>query len=92
MLHHDPTGTIIVGLADGQVELLQTHTCVRKRLADAKAEANDIQASLEEAKNGLRQQMSREQELHRSIEDLEIKCAHISIFIFQGSVFTCVYL
>ena len=87
--YHAASGNIIVGLDSGLVELRQTdpynapqaalhaHECVRERLAEAQAQANDIQASLEKAEKGVRQQMSREQELKRSIADLEAKCAYI---------------
>ena len=91
LCYHAASGNIIVGLYNGQVELWQTdpyialssapqvtlpaHECVRERLAEAQALANDIQASLDKADSGLRQQMSREQELKRSIADLEVKCA-----------------
>ena len=93
--YHAASGNIIVGLFDGHVEMWQTdphiaphaapqvtlpaHECVRERLADAQAQANDIEAALEKADSGLRQQMSREQDLKRSIADLETKCAYISI-------------
>ena len=56
---------------------LPDHVCVRERLAEAQAEANDIQVSLEKANIALRQQISREQELKRSIAELEAKRAHI---------------
>ena len=89
--YHAAFGNIVAGLLDGQVEMWQTdphiapapqaalpaHECVRERLAEAQAQANDIQASLKKADSGLRQQMSREQELKQSIADLEAKCAHI---------------
>ena len=52
-------------------------TCVRERLAEAQAEAAQILASIEIADAGLRQQMSREQELKRSIADLEAKCTYL---------------
>ena len=89
------SGNIIVGLG-GQVELWQSapqvtlpaHECVRERLAEAQAQANDIQASLEKADKGLRQQMSREQELKRSIADLETKCAYI--FNHVTIMLTCI--
>ena len=92
--YHAASGNIIVGLDSGHVEMWQTdpyispsaapqvtlpaHECVRERLAEAQAQANDIQASIDKADSGLRQQMSREQELKRSIADLEVKCAYIS--------------
>ena len=85
---HAASGNIIVGLGDGHVQMWQTdpyiatdpqvtlpaHECVRARLAEAQAQANDIQASIEQTDNKLRQQMSRELELKRSIADLEAKC------------------
>ena len=55
---------------------LPDHACVRERLAAAQAQVKDIQTSLEKADSGLRQQMSREQELKRSIADLQGKCTH----------------
>ena len=86
---------IVAGLYGGHVEMWQidpyiapstapqvtlpAQACVRERLAEAQAQANDIEAALEKADSGLRQQMSREQELKRSIADLETKCAYISI-------------
>ena len=93
--YHAASGIVIVSLYYGKVEMWQTdphiapssapqvtlpaHECVRERLTAAQAQANDIQASLEKADSGLRQRMSREQELKRSIADLEAKCAYISI-------------
>ena len=96
--YHAASGNIIVGIG-GEVDIWQTdpyiapsaapqvnlpaHECVRERLAEAQAQANDIQASLKKADSGLRQQMSREQELKQSIADLEAKCAcNIMWFIF----------
>ena len=81
--YHAASGNIIVGLHNGHVEMWQTdphidHACVRERLSEAQAQADDIQASLDKADSGLRQQISREQKLKRSITDLEAKCAHIS--------------
>ena len=81
--YHAASGNIIVGLHTGHVEMWQTdphidHACVRERLSEAQAQADDIQASLDKADSGLRQQISREQKLKRSITDLEAKCAHIS--------------
>ena len=90
--YHAASRIITVGLSGGHVEMWQTkpyiapapqatlptHECVRERLAEAQAQANDIQASIDKADSGLRQQMSREQELKRSIADLEAKCAYIS--------------
>ena len=91
--YHAASGNIVVGLENSQVELWQTnpyiapsfapqvtlpdHVCVRERLAEAQAEANDIQVSLEKANIALRQQISREQELKRSIAELEAKRANI---------------
>ena len=92
MSYHAASGNIVLGLySGGQVELLQTdshiapapqavmpaHVCVRARLAEAQAKVKDIEVSLGEADVGLRQLMSREQELKRSIADLEAKCAYI---------------
>ena len=65
--YHAESGTIAAGLA-GHVEMWQTapfkalpaHVCVRERLAEAQAQANGIQASLDKAYSGLRQQMSRD--------------------------------
>ena len=89
--YHAASGSIAVGLGDGQVELWQTDSyiasapqdslpaqaCIRERLSKAQAEAKDAEASIGKADNGLRQQISREQELKRSIADLEAKCAYI---------------
>ena len=55
---------------------LSAHVCVRERLAAAQAQAKTIEASLAKADDGLRQQMSREQELIQSIADLEAKRAY----------------
>ena len=82
--YHAASGTVAVGLDDGHVEMclydprghMSAHVCVRERLVEAQAEANDIQASIEKVDSGFRQQMSREQELKRSIADLEVKCAY----------------
>ena len=102
--YHAASGIISVGLSNGGVELWQTdpyiaphaalraalpaHTCVRKRLAEAQAQAKDVETSINNADSGLRQQMSREQELKRSIADLEFKCAYISNHV--TIVLTCV--
>ena len=51
--------------------------CVRTRLAEARAKADVIEASLGKADSGLRQLLFREQELKNSIADLEAKCAHM---------------
>ena len=64
---------------------LPDHACVRERLAAAQTQANDIQASIDKADKGLRQQMSREQELKHSIADLEAKCAYICSHVFHAS-------
>ena len=56
---------------------LPAHACVRARLAEAQAQVKNIEVSLGKADVGLRQLMSREQELKRSIADLEAKCAYI---------------
>ena len=93
--YHAASGNIVVGLHDGRVEMWQTdpyiapyaapqvtlpdRVCVRERLAEAQAEANDIQVSIEKANIALRQQISREQKLKRSIAKLESKRANISI-------------
>ena len=58
------------------------YACVRKRLAEAQAKIETIDASFEKADSKLRQQMSREQELKRSIADLESKCAYIFIVMY----------
>ena len=55
---------------------IPAHVCVRERLAAAQAQANDIQAALIQTHNAVCQQMSREQQLKRSIADLEAKCAY----------------
>ena len=60
---------------------LPAHECVRERLAEAQAQVKEIQASIEKADSGLRQQMTREQELKRSIADLEAKCAYTFIML-----------
>ena len=86
--YHATSGNIVAGLV-GHIEVWQTdpyialpnHVCVRERLAEAQSQANDIQASLDKADNGLRQQMSREQELKRSIAELEAKCAYIPEYV-----------
>ena len=89
--YHAASGKVIIGLRNGQVQLWQTdpyiapasqaalpaHACVRERLAAAQAQAREIDAELKKGDKGLRQLMSREQELKRSIADLEAKCAHI---------------
>ena len=63
---------------------LPAHVCVRERLAAAQEQAKEIEASIEKEKadDGLRQQMSREQELKQSIADLEAKCTHIFLIIY----------
>ena len=57
---------------------LPAHECVRERLAEAQAQAKDIEKLIEKAKDGLRQYVSRDQERKNSISDLETKCAYIS--------------
>ena len=82
--YHAVSDNIIIGLRNGHVEIWQTdlfgplpaHVCVRERLAEAKAEADEMKSLLDKTDSVLRQQMSREQELKRSIADLEAKCAH----------------
>ena len=69
---------------------LPAHECVRERLAAAQTQVKDIQASIDKADSGLRQQMSREQELKQSIADLEVKCAYISIHV--SIILTCIYV
>ena len=101
MSYHAASGNIIVGLGGGHVEMWQTApyiapafqvsfpVCFRERLAKAQVEVKNAEASIEKAYNGLRQQMSREQELKRSIADLEEKCAlisnHVSIVLISDS-------
>ena len=91
MSYHAASGNIVAGLRDGNVDVWETypyiapapqaalpnHVCVRERLAEAQAQAKDVEASLENADVGLRQQLTRELELKRSIADLEFKCAYI---------------
>ena len=64
--YHAASGNIVAGLYGGQVELWQTdphiapsaapqvtlpaHECVHERLAEAPAQANDIQASLKKGR------------------------------------------
>ena len=92
--YHAASGAIVTIVEEGFVELWQTdphiatplqrplpdHVCVRERLAAAQAEIKDIEASIEKADDGLRQQVSREKELKRSIADLETKCAYIACY------------
>ena len=52
------------------------YVCVRELLMEAQTEAREIEASLSKADVELREHIAREQELIRSIEDLETKCAH----------------
>ena len=99
--YHAASGVIAVGLADGHIDLwqtaeydsfdisaaLQSHACFRTRLSVAQSRANDIQSLIEKADSELRQQMSREQELIRSIADLEEKCAH---FLFYKHPTDCI--
>ena len=88
--YHAASGTIVLGLEDGQVGLWQTaprvitslqdaqsaHACVRERLAEAQAQVNSIKATLDQADSGLRQKMKREADLQSSIANLEAKCAY----------------
>ena len=61
---------------------LPFHVCVRERLVEAQAQMKDIEASIEKTGEGLRQQMSREQEQKQSIADLEAKRAyHIFMYL-----------
>ena len=64
---------------------LPNNACVRKRLTEAQAQVKDIKTSLEKADSGLRQQMSREQELKRSIANLEAKRAHLTCLFSTNS-------
>ena len=57
---------------------LPAHVCLRERKVAAQAQAIDIDEKLERAENGLRQHMSREQEVRQAIADLEAQCAYIS--------------
>ena len=96
MSYHAASGNMVIALTDGAIQVWQTdphiatslqrslpdHVCVRERLAAAQAQANEIQATIEKADDGLRQQLAREKELRQSIADLEAKCTHI---------FTCNY-
>ena len=90
--YHAPSGTLALGLyKPSQVDFWQTNpyiapasqvavpaqVCVRKRLAKATEEIKRTGAFLEKADSGLRQQLTRVQELNRSIADLEAKCAHL---------------
>ena len=87
--YHAASGNIVVGLRSGHVEMWQTdphiapdmalpiHGCIRERLTIAQAQVKDIDSVLEKADSALRQQMSRELELKRSIADLEAKCAYM---------------
>ena len=86
--YHAASGNIVAGLKYGRVELLQTaphiatevvlpaHVCVRNRLAEARTELKDVETSLKKVDDGLRQQLSREQEMRRSIADLSAKRAY----------------
>ena len=90
------SGSIALGLGlGGQVGLWQTdaqiasvgqavvpaHVCVREQLAAAQAQADAIAAALGEAEGGVSQQIAREQELRRSIAELEAKCAYMMLYI-----------
>ena len=86
------SGNIALGLLDGHVEFIKMvaydpcavstplplHARIRTRLAIAQMQASAAEAKLLSANDGLRQRISREQELKRSIADLEAKCAYIS--------------
>ena len=90
MSYHAASGIIAIGLHGG-IELWQTdpciapaprtalpdHMCVRERLSEAHSQAKEIETSIEEVENGLRQQMSREQESRRSYIDHEATCTHL---------------
>ena len=100
--YHAASGTVAVGLDRCQVIIWQTslhispsaalqcaksaHVCARERLAEAQAQVKDIEASLEKADSGLRQQMSREQELKLLIAEPEAKCAHIFWCTFASRI------
>ena len=83
--YHAASDNIVVGLYGGQVDLwlfdlrgpLPAHECIRESLAEAQAQVDGLDAALKKADNGLRQQMARDQELKKSIADLEAKCAFI---------------
>ena len=93
--YHAASGNIAVGLDDGKVEMWQTalriapapqaalpvHVCVRQRLTVAQTQADAIQTVLSKADDGLRMRVSREQELKRSIADLETKRTHITVLL-----------
>ena len=92
LAYHAASGTLALGFLGGHAEFwrfdpyiapapmaaLPDHVCVRERLAAAQAQLVDIDAALERT-DGLRQQMSREQELKRMLDDSasRSKCAHI---------------
>ena len=90
--YHAASGVIATGTSEGQVEIWQTaaydpcdvsaappsHACVRTRLRIAQLQLNAAESILSKVDNGLCQQVSREQELRRSIADLEAKRALIS--------------
>ena len=57
-------------------KLAVANRSVREKLSDAHAERDDVDAKLNNADSGLRQQMSRELELKRSIADHKAKRAH----------------
>ena len=71
---------------------LPNHACARERLAEAQAQADTIDESLSKAESGLRQKMSREQELKRSIADLESKRTHICSYICSYYSYTNKFL
>ena len=68
--YHAAFGNIVAGLLDGQVEMWQTDPHIAPAPQAALPAHECVRERLAEA------QMSREQELKRSIADLEAKCAH----------------
>ena len=87
--HHAASGLSASGsFAEGNVHFWKTvaqiepapevpfsdHVCLRERRSRAQAKADTLQAWLDQADSGLRQQVPRVQELKRSIADLEAKC------------------
>ena len=82
-----PVSTEIKPFSALQVPL-PTHACVRERMAVAQAEADSIRESLEKVYHKLIEQMSREMELMRSIDDLEAKCTYICAYNFILTLFS----
>ena len=89
--YHAASTSIAVVTHDGHIEKWQTDpqiasapqadssaSCVRKRLEAAQAEIKDVEASLEEPDDDLREQISRENEVKRSIADFEAKFNYLS--------------